>query len=211
MKYKNKTAPTGKAWCSKCEDYLSLNSFYKTSATTLGVVHQCIECIKNRYKLEVKEKREEYFSTPKGKASRMWNDILARAENRDGKHPAYKNIKVLITKDEFMSWVLPELEKWMLNKDISLASIDRINSQSHYELSNLQILDRWENARKTNRVRNADAPFGKAWCGICKDYKPNQTFSKGSGTINGLQLRCKECVSRINKEKRKKTKITLDK
>lgn len=168
--------------------------------------------MKSNYKNEVKDKRTAYYSTPRGKASRMWKDINLRSENKDGKHPAYRNVKVQITKDEFISWVIPQLENWVTHRDISLASIDRKDNNGNYDLSNLQILDRWENARKTGRLKNDKAPEGMAWCGAyCKEYKPSHLFHKGSGTINKLSLRCKECTSRLGKEKRKNLKIILDK
>ena len=204
-KHKNKTAPDGKAWCSKCETYLPLDNFYKASATTLGVVHRCITCMKSDYKTEVKSKRTAYFSTPQGKASRMWADILSRAENKDGKHPTYKNVKVQMTRDEFLVWAVPQLDSWSKHTDISLASVDRVYNDKHYEISNLQLLDRWENARKTGKLKNDKAPEGYAWCGAyCRDYRPIYLFYKGSGTINGLSARCKKCTSRLGKEKRKK-------
>ena len=205
--YKNKIAPTGKAWCSKCKKYLPIEVFYKNSATTLGVVHQCINCIKEVYQSEVKAKRKDYFSTPQGKATRMWGDIVARAENKDGKHPSYVKVKNLMTKQEFMAWVVPQLEKWSLDNDLSLASIDRVENTGHYELSNLQIIDRWENTRKTGRLRNDYAPEGTAWCsGYCQNYKPKTEFHKGSNKLTGLCNYCKTCFKKKRQERVKSQK-----
>ena len=205
--YKNKIAPTGKAWCSKCEKYLPVEVFYKTSATTLGVVHQRISCMKGVYHNETKTKRTKYFNTPKGKASRMWSYIDSRAENKDGKHPSYVNVKNLMTKQEFMTWVIPQLEAWNLSKDLALASIDRKDNSGHYEISNLQILDRWENARKTGKLRNDFAPEGTAWCsGYCQDFRPRTEFHKGTNKLTGLSNYCKECFKKKRQERTKSQK-----
>lgn len=131
-----------------------------------------------------------YRQTPKGKATQMWAGILQRAENKAGKHPTYKDVKLLMTREEFMNWILPEFEAWEKHSDLKLASIDRVDNLGHYEVSNLQLLTRRENTLKQRRYKNVIAPEGKAWCGKCKMYLDVDKFAKDRYNNNGLTNIC---------------------
>ena len=115
---------------------------------------KCKECIsewnKQYYKTH-KEKlslyKKAYLQTPKGKAASMWRTIKYRLKHE----PTYKNIKLLMTRDDFIKWAVPKIEEWVLTNPIEEVSLDRINNFKHYEISNLQLLTRVENIRKGNR------------------------------------------------------------
>jgi hypothetical protein len=90
---------------------------------------------------------------------RTWEGINARTIN--GQYPYPKNPKVKknyldkgielrMGKEEYFSWVdgsIPILEK--LWEEGKVPSIDRVDSSGHYEIANLQIIDRTINLAKS--------------------------------------------------------------
>lgn len=146
-----------------------------------------------------KEQLKQRRATPKGKAITKWNAICDRAENRRGDLPTYQNVKLLITREEFMSWAIPQLEKWQKEHgSLSDATLDRI-TDGNYQLGNLQLITKGENTLKRKRNKNLSAPLGKAWCGDCKDYLPVDCFNKRKTSFNGLMSRCKKCYTVYDK------------
>lgn len=131
--------------------------------------------------------------TVKGKAVSMWQHIKERAENKRGDCPTYKNVLLRMSRLEFYSWVLPELEKWILVNSITDVSIDRIDNNGHYEISNLQLLSKSDNARKQAKNKNLYAPLNQGWCGKCKTYLDFTKFHKDRTTTNGVKRICKNC------------------
>ena len=130
---------------------------------------------------------------PENKAHRIWYLLERRAENRDGKNPSYANVKCLITKEEFMDWYVPALYAWRERNPDKRDSIDRIDNDGHYELSNMQILELAQNVRKKPRVnKNVYAPKGMAWCPDCNCYREAKYFSSSRGRHNGLSCYCTE-------------------
>lgn len=134
------------------------------------------------------------MKTPAGKAKRAWIAILNRANNRDGKSPAYANVECRITREEFLAWAIPAFQKWIAENPDELGSVDRIDVEGHYELSNLRVISRRENGRLNRIHKNVHAPTGMAWCGKCKDYLPIQNFHRDSNKFNGVRRLCRQCV-----------------
>lgn len=143
-----------------------------------------------RDKAKFNQYLKDYRRTPKGKASQIWSALLQRVENKSGKSPAYTCVKLLMRRDEFLLWAVPELEKWIANKPIESVSLDRIREDGHYELSNIQFLTRIENILKQRRYKNVNAPEGKAWCSKCKDYLTLDKFAKDRYNHHGLTNIC---------------------
>lgn len=91
--------------------------------------------------LEVdRERCKQYRNSPHGMASRAWYRINARAENKNGKDACYTNIKVNMTKDQFITWAIPKYSEWIVKHPNESPSINRINSHGHYELGNIELL-----------------------------------------------------------------------
>lgn len=142
------------------------------------------------------KKMRDYLLTIRGKAARMWNGMQSRAENKAGIYPTYQNVKLLLSRKKFISWVIPELENWQkIHGSLKEVSLDRINNDGHYEDGNLQLLTKVENSLKRDRNKNLVAPEGKAWCGGCKAYLPKDEFRKNAKQENGVQWNCKKCAS----------------
>lgn len=149
-----------------------------------------------KYQKEWREKNTEYkkvyraayLSSVTGKANVIWGNIKHRVKS----NPYYSDIEVCLTKQEFLSWIIPELEKWLKdNGTLKDVSIDRIDPTKHYEHGNLQLITFDENRRRARNHKNYHAPDGFAWCGKCKAYLTKENFYKNKATLNGLTYKCK--------------------
>lgn len=146
----------------------------------------------DKEKIRIREKF--YRQTPKGKAVKMWCNMIGRVKtsSTNNKNSCYIGVKILLTKEEFYEWVVPELKKWIETKLIEDASIDRIDSTKHYEVGNLQLLPVIDNSLKRDYNKNVNAPDGYAWCYKCKDYLITGKFYKSKHRPNGLAGICIE-------------------
>lgn len=61
------------------------------------------------------------------------------------KNKVYENIKILFTREEYKEWCW---NNKVLIESLKRPSIDRINSNKHYSLDNIQILELKENIKK---------------------------------------------------------------
>lgn len=102
-------------------------------------------------------------------------------------------------RDEFMAWVVPELEKWITEQSLDGVSVDRIKD-GDYRIDNLQLLHKRDNWLKAPVHKNVNAPDGTAWCHKCKKHISTESFSKNKRNWNGLHSECKvhikECQPR---------------
>lgn len=156
---------------------------------------------------EAKRKWDRAFkSTVSGKAKTLWDGLSRRANNRIGTRPTYTDVDVRLTRQEFMSWAIPELEKWIITHSLHSATVDRKDTRGHYELSNIQILSKSDNSRKLERNKNVVAPDGYAWCGGCKSYLTiNNFYHNSNNTHTGTSFHCKQHSKEYMKRYRKTT------
>ncbi len=139
-----------------------------------------------------KPKTDKRYSVIGGKhrAESRYYMILSRLKNTDTKkNSCYKNIKMLISKEDFI--------KWFMENDFEGASVDRIDKTKDYSLDNIQLLPLEENIRK-DKVK---AKNGMCQCYVCKEIKPLSLFATDKRRKNGHATICKECD---NKRKRRK-------
>lgn len=78
-----------------------------------------------------------------------WNNMINRCVKMTAPHSKYygmKGIKLLLTREQLR-------ELWFRDNAISMKkpSIDRIDSNGHYEFSNCQFIEQSENSRKTHK------------------------------------------------------------
>ena len=139
------------------------------------------------------EYMRHWNKTPYGRAYKAWAHITERVENKDGKHPNYANVKLLMTRQEFMKWAVPRYVRWLRKNPDGKPSIHRMKDPGHYKLSNLKIISYQENTRLSKRNRNVHAPRGQAWCGDCKAYKSRKAFNRNRYGSNGLHWYCRNC------------------
>lgn len=111
--------------------------------------------------------------------------ILNRINHTDtDKNKCYENVKMLISKDDFV--------KWFMENDFEGASVDRIDHTKDYSLDNIQLIPLGENVRKDKvKARN-----GQCECYNCKQIKPLDSFAKDSRRKNGHSTICKKCDSK---------------
>lgn len=133
--------------CSKCGENKPANEFYKSNTIPRGYTFRCKKCIS--------EDSKKSNQKPRQKAMNAYNNIYWRSENRDKRHPQYANVKFLLDKEEFLAWAVPAYS----NYAGKCPTIDRINPDGHYEISNIQLIEAKENSRK---ARRKNTPIGIA-------------------------------------------------
>lgn len=138
--------------------------------------------------------KEQRRRNPFWEARWAWGRIKGRAGNLYGNNPQYATVEVRMTRDEFLAWAIPAYTEWYRTHPAENPSIDRIESDKHYESGNLQLLTLSENSLKTKRLKNVYAPPGQAWCTIHKAYLPKDQFYKSDRQRYGVTTECRECV-----------------
>lgn len=124
----------------------------------------------------------------------MWLNMVERVKNREA-YPEYQNVELRLSRQEFITWVIPQLEKWKypLVGSKNSPSVDRINNNGHYEIENLQLLTKSEHCSKKVRIT---PPNGTSWCVKCERFLPLVEFHKSSARFFGVKPRCKKCRSK---------------
>lgn len=171
--------------CSKCEIRKKSSSFRIRTWTSRHrtVCRSCESKYLSLYRL-----------TPNGRASRMWLGMTWRAGNRDGRSPTYSSVRVMMTRDRFMSWAVPRIRRWLRTRGKrEMPTVDRIDGRGDYKIENIQLATQAENTHTRTSNKNVHAPLGKAWCFICTKYLPVGSFHRDRTRPNGRQRKCKAC------------------
>lgn len=176
-----------------------LNKSYDSIATTLGRSVKSISqrarrlklLNKNRYRSENKQTINTIGS--RRRANNKYNGILSRIKYTERKKNSnYCNVKLKVSREEFIKWYMP--------LDFKGASVDRIDNNGDYELSNMQVISLKENIIK-DKVKCKD---GFCECYVCHKTKPIELFAKDRRRTNGYSTICKDCD---NKRHRKNGQI----
>lgn len=174
--------------CPHCLQEKRSNHFYKNAANADGLSVLCKPCYR------------DYEASPERRAKRTWNTLQTRIRLQ----PAYAHVEIRMTRDEFLAWAIPEYERWMHTHPSETPSLDRVDAASHYELNNLRVIARGENARLARNHLNVHAPHGKAWCHGCRAYLETESFWRSRNAFNGLQKRCKACQTQAIADSRRR-------
>lgn len=174
------------------DNYLIMN-YYEIS-TNIGVTPKAISEKIRRLGLYSKSKyRSEHKQTiktigSKRRANNRYNAILSRLfYPHDSKNKAYKNTKLLVTRQEFIEWFMP--------RDFDGASVDRIDKNGDYCLENMQVIPLSENIRK-DKIK---AKNGECVCYKCKKEKQLELFTKDKRRKNGYSTICIDCEKERNR------------
>ena len=120
------------------------------------------------------------------RASYRYTKMIERCKHR----PHYKDIKVLVSREEFIVW--------FMERDFEGASVDRINNRGHYEFFNMQVIHHSINCVKDKigvpspKRKGMD---GNKKCQICKLVRPLGDYHKKRSSWNGYGYSCKVCIS----------------
>lgn len=138
---------------------------------------------------------------PEGAAAMAWHRLNGRVRS----HPAYANVEVRVTRDEFLAWAVPAYAAFFRDHPGVKPSVDRERNDGHYEIGNLKLIPHRENCAKHSGVVNAGLPDGHKRCGHCKEVRPFAEFRKvkpGSKGTFGLSGWCVYCYREHDRQRR---------
>jgi len=108
--------------------------------------------------------------------------LCNRVENSHlPKNSCYEGVEVRVDRDEFL--------EWFMENNFEGCSVDRIDPNGHYDLSNMQLIPTSENIGKDKRLETDG--FNRCW--RCLEWKPIEDFVKCSKNKNGYDTICKPC------------------
>ena len=133
--------------CTKCKILKKACGYYKTKNAKDGLYSWCKQC-HIQQTVKVRSRRKSKDHTISDILNTRWHGIRNRKDN------CYKGVKVLCTKEQFISEMnnsdLSDLyNKWLASgrKYKLTPSIDRIDSQKHYQIGNMRWLTVSENSK----------------------------------------------------------------
>lgn len=135
--------------------------------------------------------------TPLYRARRAYKDMLVRCENQNGKNPAYSNVKVKMTMEEWLAWAVPRYEKFVRDHPNESPSVSRFGDNGDYELTNIEIITFVIN-RSRQSMPNVLGADGTKICGRCRETKTAEHFVKNASRPDGLAHWCRGCMSAWN-------------
>jgi len=128
--------------CRQCQCQKQLDEMKKSKNKLDGRDNICNTCHnENNSKYRLKHRL-----IPKSIAKKAWYRINERALNARGDLPSYAKVEVRMTEDEFLSWAIPRYQQWMSLHPGITPSINRIDPNGHYEISNINMVSWYENA-----------------------------------------------------------------
>lgn len=169
-------------YCSKCLQNKAIDQFSVRRSSPDGLGYICRGCSAAYSKFR-------RHHTAGGRALAAWHNIRHRLKSQK----EYAGVELRMTREEFMAWAVPRFRLWLDTKPDEVSTVDRVDPGGHYEITNIRLLERGENARLRRNNLNVHAPEGQAWCGQCKAYKPRTEFESNKSKPNGLQGRCRPC------------------
>jgi hypothetical protein len=141
--------------------------------------------------------------TPLYRAKSAYCSMVVRCENTNGKNPAYKDVKLKMTLEEWLNWAIPQYEAFDRQYPDISPSVSRHGDKGHYEIGNLSIEPFYKNRISQNKACRLK-PDGTKICTRCKEAKDARDFCKRAGSFDGLTYWCRSCCSLAQKKRKKK-------
>lgn len=138
--------------CRRCNQLKALTAFPKVTKRKYGHDTICKQCKNADNRIYM----AWYRDTPNGKANQTWHKLLDRCCNKNGKNPAYARVECRMSQEEFMQWYIQKYSNWMASHPDETASVDRIDSAGHYEISNIRLISLSENVRRSRTPKTAE-------------------------------------------------------
>lgn len=120
------------------------------------------------------EYERTYNNTPRGRASEMYKAMVYRC----GKQKHYENIRVEMSREDFLTWAIPELEDFKQRYPDKVPSIDRINPDGNYAFGNMRIIDKLYNKIRSRYIVNS--------YGLGKDSEESEVFEAVAMVVQSL-------------------------
>lgn len=99
----------------------------------------------------------------------------------------YEGVEVRVSRDEFKAWCLAQ---WDYISTLQRPSVDRLDGNGHYELSNMRVIELVANIQKEKLI----AVDGMTRCSICRKTKPLESFDRDKRRkATGRTTTCSEC------------------
>lgn len=140
-------------FCSHCKTEKTTENFSKNKRSKDGLDFRCKEC----RAIASRDYQAKVLKTYAGLIENRWRSMNQRCVNGCYKTlntPQFnsyvkKGIKINITKEEFVNWMLSveEIHNQIVSRG-EISSIDRIDEEKGYELGNLQLISLHENLEK---------------------------------------------------------------
>ncbi len=104
--------------------------------------------------------------TPIYRVKAAYANMQARCENKNGKNPAYQNVELRMTFDEWKEWALPRYTKFIKDFPDQSPTVSRIGDVGHYEIGNIRIISFRDNLKEQKHPAN----FRTLVCPVCKKH-----------------------------------------
>ena len=133
--------------CKRCSINKSKDNFCKMSSNKDGLDFYCRDC--------KVIKRREQFRSKKGVITRIWNDMWSHSKQRGTPAPELTKAeltKYLMDSNRFHKYFQYWVESGYLPRYSKAPSVDRLNDDAPYSLSNIQ-LTTWERNNLKNNLR----------------------------------------------------------
>jgi len=101
------------------------------------------------------------------RAKAAYCNMIARCENANGKNPAYANVKLRMTLDEFVAWSVPRYEAFIAEHPSASPVCARKGDKGDYEIGNIEIISFIENRRRQQPILLVRED-GTKMCGGCR-------------------------------------------
>lgn len=140
--------------------------------------------------------------TPLYRAKAAYRNMKIRCLNANGKNPAYANVELRMTMEEWLEWALPKYESLLKDNDQITLNASRFGDQGHYEIGNIEIITQDKN-RKNMKTHVEMIPL---ICPYCKgSFEKPKRYVK-SKIKNGHRIFCSRRCSGISSNVKKREK-----
>lgn len=134
--------------------------------------------------------------TPLYRAKAAYRNMIARCGNNNGKNPAYANVELRMSMDDWLSWSIPRYEAFLTDHPDISPNVSRMGDTGHYELNNLEIT-----TSKSNRflMKVPDKGSQELICPTCdKEFTRTNRYIKGKVGEGVLNLFCSQSCRSLN-------------